>query len=152
DLAQFMVQNDLDAKGVVEKADTLSFPSSVVEFFEGRLGQPHGGFPEPLRARVLRGKKPMEGRPGVELAPLDLGKLRTDLEAQHPGIHIRDHDVMSAAMYPDVFHEYRTFRTERGDVSRLPTRPFLVGLSKGEELMFDIERGKTLVVTLRAVG
>ncbi|MFO0682794.1 MAG: pyruvate carboxylase [Sandaracinus sp.] len=152
DLAQFMVQNDLDAKSVVEKADTLSFPSSVVEFFEGRLGQPHGGFPEPLRTRVLRGKKPMQGRPGTELAPLDLEKLKKDLEAEHPGIWIRDHDIMSAAMYPDVFRDYRNFRTERGDVSRLPTRQFLVGLAKGEELMFDIERGKTLVVTLRAIG
>jgi pyruvate carboxylase len=152
DLAQFMVQNDLDAKSVVEKADTLSFPSSVVEFFEGRLGQPYGGFPEPLRTRVLRGRKPITGRPGVELAPLDLAALRASIEAEHPGITIRDHDVMSAAMYPDVFREYRTFRTERGDVSRLPTRAFLVGLSKGEELMFDIERGKTLVVVLRAVG
>ncbi len=152
DLAQFMVQNDLDAKTVVEKADTLSFPSSVIEFFEGRLGQPYGGFPEPLRTRALRGKKPMQGRPGVELAPLDLAKMKKDIEAEHPGITIHDHDVMSAAMYPDVFREYRSFRSERGDVSRLPTRPFLIGIGKGEELMFDIERGKTLVVTLRAVG
>lgn len=31
DLAQFMVQNDLDEKSLVDKAETLSFPSSVVE-------------------------------------------------------------------------------------------------------------------------
>lgn len=37
DLAQFMVQNDLDEFSLVEKAETLSFPSSVVEFFQVRL-------------------------------------------------------------------------------------------------------------------
>jgi pyruvate carboxylase len=151
DLAQVMVQNDLDGAAVIAKADTMSFPSSVIEFFEGRLGQPYGGFPEPLRTRALRGKKGMDGRPGAEMEPLDLAKLKADLIAEH-GPVIDDHDVMSAAMYPEVFREYRQFRTERGNVSRLPTRQFLVGMQKGEELMFDIERGKTLVVVLRAVG
>lgn len=30
-----MVQNQLDAKTLVDKAETLSFPSSVVEFMQG---------------------------------------------------------------------------------------------------------------------
>ena len=38
DLAQFMVTNGLDEKGVREQADTLSFPSSVVEYFQGAIG------------------------------------------------------------------------------------------------------------------
>jgi pyruvate carboxylase len=37
---------------VLERAKTLSFPTSVVEFFQGYLGQPYGGFPEPLRSDV----------------------------------------------------------------------------------------------------
>ncbi|MDQ3033857.1 MAG: pyruvate carboxylase [Myxococcota bacterium] len=151
DLAQFMVQNDLDAKMVEEQADTLSFPTSVVEFLEGRLGQPYGGFPEPLRTKVLRGRAPIDVRPGAQMEPLDFDALRASLVEEHGEI-IRDHDVMSAAMYPQVWNEYRRFRTKNGDVSVLPTRYFLAALSKGEELMFDIERGKTLVVVLRAVG
>lgn len=54
DLAQFMVQNDLDEHSVVDKADQLSFPGSVVEFMQGYIGQPSFGFPEPLRSRVLK--------------------------------------------------------------------------------------------------
>lgn len=54
DLAQFMVQNELDEVSVVEKADQLSFPASVVEFMQGYIGQPSFGFPEPLRSRVLK--------------------------------------------------------------------------------------------------
>lgn len=52
DLAQFMVQNKLSAKDVEERAEDLSFPSSVVEFMQGFIGEPHGGFPEPLRTKV----------------------------------------------------------------------------------------------------
>ena len=33
DLAQFMVTNNLTAEQVIEQADDLSFPSSVVEYF-----------------------------------------------------------------------------------------------------------------------
>jgi pyruvate carboxylase len=39
DLAQFMVQNNLTAKDVQERAEELSFPSSVIEFMQGQLGQ-----------------------------------------------------------------------------------------------------------------
>lgn len=49
DLAQFMVQNKLTADDVLSKAEELSFPKSVVEFLQGAIGEPHGGFPEPFR-------------------------------------------------------------------------------------------------------
>ena len=49
DLAQFMVQNNLSKECVQKRAAELSFPSSVVEFLQGYIGQPHGGFPEPFR-------------------------------------------------------------------------------------------------------
>lgn len=52
DLAQFMVQNNLSRAEVEERADELSFPLSVVEFLQGYIGIPHGGFPEPLRSKV----------------------------------------------------------------------------------------------------
>lgn len=53
DMAQFMVQNDLTEEDVMEQADTLSFPGSVVEYFQGYLGIPPYGFPEPLRSKVM---------------------------------------------------------------------------------------------------
>ena len=52
DLAQFMVQNNLTGRDVVERADELSLPKSVIEFLQGQLGVPHGGFPQPLRNKV----------------------------------------------------------------------------------------------------
>lgn len=57
DLAQFMVQNKLEASDVDNRADELDFPSSVVEFMQGQLGQPYGGFPEPFRTKVRGSNK-----------------------------------------------------------------------------------------------
>ncbi len=152
DLAQFMVQNDLDESQVLEQAETLSFPTSVIEFFQGCLGEPHGGFPEPLRTRALRGKKIMKGRAGALLPPLDFEALEKKLVAGSKDEKIREVDVLSAAMYPKVFAEYLAFRETHSDVSVLPTRSFLAPMSIGEEIGVEIERGKTLVVKLLAVG
>jgi pyruvate carboxylase len=151
DLAQFMVQNDLDEAAVLEQAGTLSFPVSVVEFLQGYLGVPHGGFPEPLRSRVVRDLPRVEGRPGAALPPVDLAGLRRELRAEH-GPHLRDVDVLSAALYPRVWGEYREFRDRFSDVSVLPTRLFLAPLEVDEEVSVEIERGKTLIIKLRAVG
>src|SRR5690606_8541401 len=49
DMALFMVQNDLDEKTVITRGETIDFPESVIEFFEGYIGQPHGGFPKELQ-------------------------------------------------------------------------------------------------------
>ncbi len=151
DLAQFMVQNDLTETDVVEQAETLSFPSSVVEFLQGSLGQPYGGFPELLREKVVRGGQTFDARPGASLEPLDFDGLRRDLRERF-GPHIREVDVISAALYPRVFGEYREFRDRFSDVSVLPTRNFLAPLEIGEEISVEIERGKTLVIRLKAVG
>jgi pyruvate carboxylase len=40
DMAQFMVQNNLNYEKVIEQAKNLTLPRSVVEFFQGYLGQP----------------------------------------------------------------------------------------------------------------
>jgi len=151
DLAQFMVQNDLDEEQVQQRAETLSFPQSVIEFFQGYLGQPPGGFPEPLRSHVLRGRSVIAERPGASLPPFRFDALRQQLEHRF-GSRIRDVDVISAALYPKVFDEYMEFREQYSDVSLLPTRSFLASMDKGEEIDFDIERGKMLVVKLTAVG
>ena len=52
DLAQFMVQNKLTAKTLEDRVDDLSFPRSVVQYMQGQMGEPPGGFPEPLRTKV----------------------------------------------------------------------------------------------------
>ena len=58
--------------GLLKTCLTSYFSRSVVEFLQGHLGQPTGGFPEPLRSRVIKDKPRIEGRPGAGMAPLSL--------------------------------------------------------------------------------
>ncbi|XP_044737041.1 pyruvate carboxylase, mitochondrial isoform X2 [Chrysoperla carnea] len=145
DLAQFLVQNKLTREECEERAEELSFPKSVVEFLQGHIGQPVGGFPEPFRSKVLKNMPRMEGRPGASLPPLDFDALKTSLQTD-TNRSISDYDVMSAALYPQVTKDYLGFRERFGPVKDLETRIFLVGPKIGEEFNIEIEKGKSLVV------
>ncbi|XP_031140896.1 pyruvate carboxylase, mitochondrial isoform X1 [Sander lucioperca] len=151
DLAQFMVQNNLTRAEVEERADELSFPLSVVEFLQGYIGIPHGGFPEPFRSKVLKSLARIEGRPGASLPPMDFQALEVGLRAAH-GDEITPEDVMSAAMYPKVFQEFKEFTANFGPVDCLNTRLFLDGPKIAEEFEVELERGKILHIKALALG
>lgn len=150
DLAQFMVQNKLTAKEVEERAEDLSFPKSVVEFLQGAIGTPYGGFPEPFRSRVLKDMPRIEGRPGATMPAFDFDGLQKSLLESHP--HASDRDVVSAALYPKVTEDYLRFEEQFGPVDKLPTRIFLVGPKVGEEFEVTIGRGKTLHIKTLAMA
>ncbi|XP_052749258.1 pyruvate carboxylase, mitochondrial isoform X2 [Galleria mellonella] len=150
DLAQFMVQNKLTAADIEARAEELSFPKSVVEYLQGAIGIPPGGFPEPLRSKVLKDMPRIEGRPGQELPPLDFDKLKNEIAETYP--NITDLDVMSAAMYPQVANDYLRIRDKYGPVNLLDTKTFLVGPTVGETIEVKIERGKTLDIKTLAVS
>lgn len=150
DLAQFMVQNKLTAKDVEEKAEELSFPKSVVEYLQGYIGQPYGGFPEPFRSKVLKNMPRIEGRPGASMPPFDFEQLKQEIRETYPSA--TDKDIMSAALYPQVTKDYLNFRESYGPVDKLDTRIFLIGPKVGEEFEVTIEKGKTLGVKTLAVA
>src|SRR5260370_2569892 len=102
DMALFMVGNNLTPQDVLEGQRELAFPESVVEFFEGRLGQPPGGFPEKLQKRVLRGRQPIKGRPGETLPPADFAATSRDLEPRLKR-EVSEEQPMTHLLYPRVF-------------------------------------------------
>ena len=150
DLAQFMVSNKLSGKEVVERAGELDFPGSVLEFLEGLMGQPYGGFPEPLRTRALRNRRKLSKRPGLYLEPLDLEQIKNGIREQWGSA--TEYDVASHAMYPRVFDDYKKFQQKYGDLSVLPTRFFLSRPEIGEEFHVELEQGKVLILKLLAIG
>ncbi|KAH8815360.1 carbamoyl-phosphate synthase L chain, ATP binding domain-containing protein [Xylogone sp. PMI_703] len=150
DLAQFMVSNKLSPEDIQRRAGELDFPGSVLEFLEGLMGQPYGGFPEPLRSNALRGRRKLDKRPGLVLPPLDLQKIKKDIHAKWGSV--TECDVASYAMYPKVFDDYKAFVQKYGDLSVLPTKYFLSKPEIGEEFHVELERGKVLILKLLAVG
>lgn len=151
DLAQFMVQNNLCSKEVIDRAEELAFPKSVVEFFEGKIGIPPGGFPEPFRTKILKGKETMLERAGLSMPPIDFDDLKRSLNETF-GHDFNDREVMSAALYPEVFSKFETFRTAYGPVDKLETATFFVGPKVGDDFEVMIEDGKSLHVKVLSVG
>ncbi|KAK3393485.1 pyruvate carboxylase [Podospora didyma] len=151
DLAQFMVSNKLSFEDVQARAAELDFPGSVLEFLEGLMGQPYGGFPEPLRTNALRGRRKLDKRPGLTLEPIDFPKIRKELSRKFGGT-VTECDVASYVMYPKVFEDYKKFVAKYGDLSVLPTKYFLSKPEIGEEFHVELEKGKVLILKLLAVG
>lgn len=151
DMALFMVQNNLTEQDVYERGDSLSFPESVVQMFQGYLGQPPGGFPERLRDIILKGREFFTRRPGEFLAPADFDAIRVKLdeEFEYP---VNDLEVMSYIMYPEVFRNMKKRVEEFSDLSVLDTPTFFHGLDLGQEVLVEIEKGKTLIIKLVSVG
>ncbi|WEG15758.1 pyruvate carboxylase [Alkalihalophilus pseudofirmus] len=147
DMALYMVQNNLTEEDIYNKGESLDFPDSVVELFEGQLGQPYQGFPEKLQKIILKGRKPIEGRPSENMEPVDFQEIKEKLFKQLDR-QVTSHDMLSYALYPKVFTEFEAFRNQFGDVSVLDTLTFFYGMRLGEEIEVEIEKGKTLIVKL----
>ncbi|HEV3444596.1 MAG TPA: biotin/lipoyl-containing protein, partial [Gemmataceae bacterium] len=151
DMALFMVANNLTPAEVAESQRELAFPESVVEFFEGKLGQPVGGFPKALQKRVLRDRKPLRGRPGAALPPADFQATRTELEKQFQR-PVTEREVVTHLLYPRVFPDLAKHQAQYSDTSVLPTPTFFFGMQPGDEISVEIEPGKTLIVKFLATG
>jgi pyruvate carboxylase len=151
DMALFMVQNDLTEEDIYEQGESLSFPESVVTFFQGELGQPAGGFPEKLQKIILKGRKAITERPGALAAPVDFEKVKAEL-AEKIGYEPKQEEVLSYLMYPQVFLDYQKSYNQFGDVTLLDTPTFFQGIRLGETVNVQIERGKILIIRLDEIG
>ena len=151
DMALYMVQNNLTEDDIYERGESLDFPDSVVELFKGYIGQPHGGFPEKLQKLILKGQEPITVRPGELLEPVSFDDIKAEFKETHD-LELSDQDAVAYALYPKVFTEYVKTAELYGDISVLDTPTFFYGMTLGEEIEVEIERGKTLIVKLVSIG
>ena len=147
DMTLFLMAKEMQPADILklDEHHDLSLPNSVVEMFAGVLGVPPGGWPAKLQKIILRGEKPLKGRPSASLEPVDFKGAGTVLEKQLG--HVVDHaDLLSYLLYPDVFAKFDKFRQTYSDVSVLPTPAFFYGLKSGEEITVEIQSGKSLII------
>ena len=146
DMALFMVQNNLTEDDIYDRGDTIDFPISVVDFFDGKLGVPYGGFPEVLQKIILRGREPNLDRKPVEI---DINKMIVDMDRKE--IPINENNISSYCIYPQVFENYIKRYKKFGDLSVLDTPTFFFGMKPGEEIRVMIEEGKMLLIRLENI-
>lgn len=152
DMALFMVQNDLTEADVITSGAKIDFPDSVVELFEGYLGQPHGGFPAELQKAILKDRKAITVRPGELLDNVDFAGLKETLAKEVNSNEITSLDTLSYALYPKVLSDYMKTVEQYGNVSVIDTPTFFYGMNIGEEIEVEIETGKTLIVQMLSIG
>lgn len=151
DMALFMVKNDLTEKDIYENGQSLSFPESVIQFFQGDLGQPVGGFPAKLQEIILQGRPSITVRPGSLAKPVDFAEIKEKL-CDLIGYEPSHEEVLSYLMYPQVFLEYVKMNDMFGNVSLLDTPTFFHGMRVGETVEVQIEKGKILNIRLDEIG
>ena len=155
DMAIFMVSNNLTPQGVMENGEEISFPDSVIDFFKGDLGQPVGGFPKKLQKIILKNQKPFKNRPNSHLAPIDFDvALKIFKKKYQKGFSraIEFEDFLSYLLYPRVFDQAHENYKKYGNLAILPTLNFFYGMERGEEITVELDRGKTLLITLDSIG
>ena len=155
DMSIFMVTNNLTPNDVLEHGDELSFPSSVISFFKGDLGQAYGGFPEKLQKIILKNEKPYTDRPNAHLKPINfdvefkqfIKKFKKDFPRK-----LELEDFLSYSFYPKVFEASVKKFKEFGYVAAIPTKNFFYGLKIHEEILVKIAPGKTIIIELLSIG
>ena len=150
DLAIFMYKNGLTKDNILTEGAGLSYPDSVVSYFQGMMGQPYGGFPKELQKIVLKDIKPLTERPGALLPAVDLDQIKKDLCEKY---HYEDRSeadmckkAVSYALYPKVYEDYCEHFEIYNDVTRLESHVYFYGLRKGEETYLKIGEGKELLI------
>jgi pyruvate carboxylase len=147
DMALFLFTRGIKPADVVNLPPGTSWPESVIDMLSGGLGEPMGGWPQPVVKAVLGTTKPKRTKP----LPVKLKDVKAEV-ATKTKREPSDDDLFSHLMYPSVFADFAKFQREFSDVSALPTPAFFYGLKPGEEISVSIEEGKVLFIKLINVG
>ncbi|OBJ84848.1 pyruvate carboxylase [Mycobacterium asiaticum] len=142
DLALALVGAQVSADEFAAEPARLDIPESVLSFLRGDLGDPAGGWPEPLRSAALAGRAP--AKPDPELSSDDENALSA------PGP--KRQAVLNRLLFPGPTKEFEEHRETYGDTSQLSANQFFYGLRQGEEHRVKLERGVELLIGLEAIS
>ena len=142
DLALALVGAGVSADEFASDPARFDIPDSVIGFLRGELGDPPGGWPEPLRTKALAGRPP--AKPTQELT--------TEDEAVLAQAGVRRQAALNRLLFPGPTKEFDAHRELYGDTSRLSANQFFYGLRHGEEHRVRLERGVELLIGLEAIS
>jgi pyruvate carboxylase len=142
DLALALVGAGATADEFAADPERFDIPDSVIGFLRGELGDPPGGWPEPLRTKALAGRAP--AKPTQELTADDEAALaKPGRERQR---------ALNRLLFPGPTKEFEAHREVYGDTSRLSANQFFYGLRHGDEHRIQIDKGVELLIGLEAIS
>lgn len=142
DLALALVGAGVSADEFTQDPGRFDIPDSVIGFLRGELGDPPGGWPEPLRSKALAGRAP--AKPQAELSAEDTEVL-ADAGPKRQA-------ALNRLLFPAPTKEFEAHREIYGDTSSLSANQFFYGLRHGDEHRVTLERGVELLIGLEAIS
>ena len=142
DLALALLGAGITADEFAADPARFDIPESVIGFLRGELGDPPGGWPEPLRTKALAGRPP--AKPQQELTPDDEEALSVTGATRQT--------ALNRLLFPGPTKEFEEHREQYGDTSRLSANQFFYGLRQGDEHRVELERGVELLIGLEAIS
>ncbi|HEX2289469.1 MAG TPA: biotin/lipoyl-containing protein, partial [Pseudonocardiaceae bacterium] len=139
DLALHLVGAGVEPTDFEADPARFDIPDSVIGFLHGELGDPPGGWPEPLRSKALKGRSDPKGI--AELSAEDRKGLREDRAR-----------TLNRLLFAGPTADFEEHRESYGDTSVLPSKEFFYGLRSGQEHAVDLEPGVRLLIQLQAIG
>jgi pyruvate carboxylase len=143
DLALHLVAVGADPKDFEQNPDKYDIPDSVVGFMAGELGDLPGGWPEPFRSKVLKGRKvdisikPVSDEDKKILSGSDSAARRTKL---------------NELLFPAPQKEFEKVRANYGNLDSVDTIDYLYGLDFENEHVVELRKGLQLLVGLEAIS
>jgi pyruvate carboxylase len=142
DLALALAGAGVSADDFANDPTRYDIPDSVIGFLRGELGNPPGGWPEPLRTKALEGRGP--GRPEQQLSVGDESALALSGPERQA--------TLNRLLFPAPTEEFEAHCELFGDTSQLSANQFFYGLRQGDEHRVRLEKGVELLIGLEAIS
>ena len=143
DLALHLVAVGADPKDFEQNPQNYDIPDSVVGFMAGELGDLPGGWPEPFRTKVLKGRSF-----DISVTPVseeDLQLLSSDDDSKVQA-------TLNRLLFPGPTKEFERLRNQYGSLDNVATLDYLYGLQADQEHVVELSKGLQLFVSLEAIG
>ncbi len=151
DMALWLVNNKMSMPDFLASTKHFDVPQSVENFMLGAIGFPEHGVPEATRKRILGQRDSTQTMHQSALASYDYNEAKHKI-GRFPSVQSSHALELSYALYPNVLKDYLIHVRKYGDTSVLESWNFFYGLEVGEEIIVDIEEGKSLVICFLGFG
>ncbi|MDJ0334972.1 pyruvate carboxylase [Salinibacterium sp. G-O1] len=142
DLALALAAADADPDDFEQNPDKYDIPDSVIGFMAGELGELPGGWPEPFRSKVLKGRT----------VKIGIEPITAEDQQALDGDSLSRRAALNRLLFAGPAKIFEQSRETYGDLSVLDTVDYLYGLHQGVEHVMEIEKGVSLFIGLEAIG